>query len=157
MAKATVVKIRKNMEEAPAKGKAKTKGAPAVKRFAGETSGLGVAAFQNLTFAENLKKRLTDEQLAARWRKEFPGAKKYTAEDVAGVRSVYNLGKHGQTAPPDKKTPEYNDAGEALPFRGEKSDKKAAKASTKKAKVADEEEEIEEEEAVAPKKRRMVK
>lgn len=101
-------------------------------RFIGRTSGLSVTKYQNKTLADNLKRKLNDEQLAADWRKEFPNARAtYDANTVRGVRSVYNRGKHGNEAPRTP-TPEYID-GIAQPFRGEKSAAKAApKASAKK-------------------------
>lgn len=102
-------------------------------RFLGITSGLGVAKFQNQTFDNQKKRKLTDAQIAALWTKEFPNAKAtYNAEMVPGVRSAYNRGKHGNNdgnpvVPP---VPQYDESGDALPMRGEKTAaKKAAKES----------------------------
>lgn len=101
-------------------------------RFIGKTSGMSVTKYQNKTLADNLKRHLSDEQLAADWRKEFPNARaEYTAETVRGVRSVYNRGKHGNDVPRTP-TPEYID-GEAQPFRGEKSAAKRERAAEKAA------------------------
>lgn len=100
-------------------------------RVLGKTSGLGIAKFQNKTLAENLKKKLTDEQLAKVWRIEFPNAKAtYTAETVRGVRNVFNKGKHGNEVPKTP-VPEFNDEGEALPFWGERAAAKREAAESK--------------------------
>lgn len=156
-------------------------------RYVGATSGLGVTEYQNKTILTNPKHKRTDEEIAKDWRKEFPKAKAYTAEDVAGVRNVVNKGKHGNDAPV-KPVHGYDDAGEALPLRGEKSAAKAAKKASKAAKTPvklagkkakavvneDDEEEVEEDEEeveevdddeaeeedaaeVAPKRRRVAK
>lgn len=113
-------------------------------RFVGKTTGLGVLEYQNQSLENNRKAKKTDEQLAAEWRKEFPMAKAYTAEDVAGVRNSYNKGKHGNVAPVEaKRIPEFDDAGEAKPFWGERAAaKRAAKEET--------------DEAPAPKRRKVV-
>ena len=99
-------------------------------RFIGRTTGLSVAKFQNKTLEDNLKKKLTDEQLVRVWKAEFPNAKSdYTVEIVRGVRSAYNRGKHGQDdIVPSRRVPEFDDDGNALPFRGEAS---AAKREAK--------------------------
>lgn len=128
-------------------------------RYTGVTSGLGVTEFQNKTILDNPKKKLTDEAIAKLWRKEFPKAKAYTAEDVAGVRSMVNRGTHGNEAPA-KLVHGYDDEGEALPLRGEKSAAKKAAAKAKatavktvrgkgKAKASDEDEEEESDEEEA--------
>jgi hypothetical protein len=100
-------------------------------RFIGRTSGLGVCKYQNQSIETNLKRKKTDEELAREWKNEFPNAKAdYTADTVRSVRNLYNKGKHGQDdTPPRVRVPEYNEAGEALPFWGEKAEAaKAAKA-----------------------------
>lgn len=114
-------------------------------RYVGKTSGLGVTKFQNLTLEQNKKKRLTDSQLAALWRKEFPNARaEYTEETVNGVRNLYNLGKHGNhdgTPLPDHlRIPQYDESGQPMPFWGERAAAKresgegrsVAKASSKR-------------------------
>lgn len=111
-------------------------------RFIGKTSGLSVLKYQNQSLENNRKRRKDDETLAKEWRNEFPGARaNYTAETVRGVRGAYNRGAHGADAP-RVPVPEFNDAGEALPFRGEKaaakreaSDAKAAVKTTSKKKI----------------------
>jgi len=109
-------------------------------RFIGRTSGLSVLKYQNESLERNRKQRLTDEQLAADWRREFPGARAtYTEATVAGVRGAYNRGAHGADAPRNP-VPQFDASGEALPFRGEKSAAKrdaveqraAVKATSKK-------------------------
>lgn len=145
MAPAEVVKIRKakrsadepqrRAEDKAAKGRRRSdkptsegKANPG-NRFVGVTTGKSVLEFQNKSLEDNRRAHLTDEELAKMWREEFPKAKAYTAEDVAGVRNSYNKGKHGNEAPAEnKRIPEFNDAGEALPFWGEKSAAKKAKA-----------------------------
>lgn len=144
--KKTLKLIRKNDAAKPAAaGSARTgakvekvkagKGTPggAVGRYAGRTSGLSVTKFQNQSIESNRKRKLTDEQLAKEWRNEFPNAKAdYTAETVRGVRNLYNKGKHGNDAP-SSPVPEFDDAGQALPFWGEKA---AAKQAAREAKSA---------------------
>jgi hypothetical protein len=110
------------------------KGPATTGRFLGVTTGLSVTKFQNDTIARNAKAKLTDAQLAALWKKEFPNAKAdYTESTVRGVRGLFNKGKHGNDAPA-KPVPEFDAAGQALPFRGEKSAAKAAKAAAAPAK-----------------------
>jgi len=105
----------------------------AVGRYSGRTSGLSVTKFQNQSIESNRKRKQTDEQLAKEWRNEFPNAKAdYTAETVRGVRNLYNKGNHGNDAP-STPVPEFDDAGQALPFWGQKS---AAKAAAREEKAA---------------------
>lgn len=89
-------------------------------RFIGRTTGLSVTKYQNQTIAENLKKKRTDEEIAKLWRQEFPEATAdYTAETVRGVRGLFNKGRHGNDVP-NRPIPEFDEDGNALPFRGEK-------------------------------------
>lgn len=149
--KLKIVSRTKTAEEAKAKtaqpGTTKT-GAKVVKtkagkgqpgssqgRFIGVTSGLGVTKFQNQTFDNQKKRKLTDAQIAALWSKEFPNAKAtYSAEMVPGVRSAYNRGRHGNNdgQPVVPPVPQYDETGAALPMRGEKG---AAKKAAKEAKA----------------------
>ncbi len=137
--------IRKDGAKTAASGSTKTgakvekvkagKGTPggAVGRYTGRTSQLSVTKYQNQSIESNRKRKLTDEQLAREWKNEFPNAKAdYTAETVRGVRNLYNKGKHGNNdgEPLSNPVPEFDDAGQALPFWGEKS---AAKAAAKAA------------------------
>jgi hypothetical protein len=102
-------------------------------RFTGATTGLGVTKFQNQTLANNLKNKLSDAELAASWREEFPNAKaSYDESTVKGVRGLFNKGKHGNDVPA-RPIPEFDENGQALPFRGEKS---AAKTAAREAKAA---------------------
>ena len=113
------------------------KGQPgaAVGRYTGRKSGLGVTKYQNQSIESNRKRKLTDEQLAHEWRDEFPNAKAdYTAETVRGVRNLYNLGKHGNDKPSNP-VPQFDDAGQAMPFWGERAKAKGSKASAKEAPV----------------------
>jgi hypothetical protein len=113
--------------------KGKAKGAAPVARYTGRTSGLSVTQFQNQSIESNRKRKLTDEQLAKEWRNEFPNAKAdYTAETVRGVRNLYNKGNHSNDEPTSP-VPEFNDAGEALAFWGEKAAAKRAAGKAPKA------------------------
>lgn len=81
--------------------KVTTTDAPAVSasKYKGMTTGLRVMAFQDATFAANVTKMLTDEELAAAWRKEFPQAVAFTAFHVKGARRDYNAGRHAKATP----------------------------------------------------------
>ena len=109
-------------------------------RYTGVTTGLSVTKYQNKTILDNMKAKKTDDEIAAMWRREFPNARaQYTAETVRGVRGLVNKGKHGNDAP-SRPVPEFDESGDALPFRGEKSaaarEKREAKeAPAKKGKV----------------------
>lgn len=142
MAKADVVpmKVRRRpaAEAAPApepsakkKAAPKAAAAPVGNRFTGATTGLGVTEFQNQTLAQNFKKKLTDEQLAALWRKEFPNAiAQYTVEHVQGVRRLFNSGNHKNEAPAKPLHP-YDEAGNELPNWGDKKRAREAEAEVK--------------------------
>lgn len=94
--------------EAKAKGKTEEK-VEAKKPAAGGVntgakSGMRVMAYQDHTFAINDRpdRRLTNEELAADWRAEFPNSRavkngRITAEMVQAVRNLYNngTGDHG--------------------------------------------------------------
>lgn len=99
-------------------------GNAAAGRFTGRTTGLSVTKFQNKSIEDNRKKKLTDEELVQLWKSEFPNAKSdYTTAIVKGVRGLYNRGKHGNDQP-RVPVPEFDDDGNALPFRGEKAQAK---------------------------------
>jgi hypothetical protein len=59
---------------------------------------LRVSEYQDFTFAINGDKsrRLTDEELAVDWRKQFPHAVAFNAFHVKGARRDYNVGKHSK-------------------------------------------------------------
>ena len=126
--------------EAKTKPEAKSKAAPKKekterpKRFAGVTTGLGVLAYQNKSLFDNAKKKLTDDQLAADWRREFPNAiAEYTAETVNGVRNLVNRGKHGNPDNvPVKPLHAWDENGQPVANWGEKG---KAKAEAKAAKA----------------------
>lgn len=127
-------KVEKS-EKSEKSGRSRAASSESTGRFLGATSGLGIAKFQNKTILENAKRRLTDEELAKMWRKEFPNAKAdFTAATVRSVRGLVNRGKHGNDAP-NRPIPEFDDSGTALPFRGEK---KAAKEAAKAEREAEE-------------------
>lgn len=127
--KADATKPKTGAKAEKVKGKAAAANAG---RNTGRTSGLGVAKFQNQSIESNRKRKLTDEQLVKEWKAEFPNAKAdYTVETVRGVRNLFNKGKHDNDKP-GTPIPEYNDAGEAQPFWGERAAaKKVAAKSTK--------------------------
>lgn len=60
-----------------------------------------VSEYQDYTFSINDSKnrRLTDEELAADWRKQFPNAVAFTAFHVTGARRDYNKGIHSKAFP----------------------------------------------------------
>lgn len=135
MAKLKVVGGSVKEASAPVKGakkeaKAKVAKETVPKKFAGKTTGKGVREFQNDLFAANFKAHLSDEELATAMRDEFPNAVPYTVEHVRGIRSAFNKGKHGNTAP-GKPLPEYDEAGNAQPLWGEKSAARKAAAEAK--------------------------
>ena len=110
---------------APAKG-SKEKTAK-VSKFIGVTTGMRVVEYQNKLMAENFKKKLTDEELAALMRREFPEAAQYTAGHVSGIRTAWNKGAHSNVAP-DRPLPEFDEAGKPQPVWGSKAaEKRAAK------------------------------
>lgn len=115
---------------APAKPKAAPAKAEHSARYVGVTSGMSVSDFQNKSLASNFRAKKTDAQLAADWRAEFPRAVPYTEKHVCGVRSVWNLGRHGQDAPPPKKLHSYDVDGTELPLVSDKI-KAAVKAAEK--------------------------
>jgi hypothetical protein len=59
---------------------------------------LRVSEYQDYTFHVNAEKarRLTDEALAADWRKQFPSAVEFNVFHVRGARRDYNAGKHSK-------------------------------------------------------------
>lgn len=63
--------------------------------FVGKTSSLGILGTWALVFAENEKKHLTDEEILARMKKEFPGhaAKSKIFSNVRAHRRFYNQGR----------------------------------------------------------------
>lgn len=72
----------------------------------GKTSGMRVMAYQDFTLARNDKPefRLTDEELAADWRREFPESRavkagRITEVIVRGVRNLFNQGTGGHGTP----------------------------------------------------------
>lgn len=55
-----------------------------------------VAEYQDMTFAVNPTRKLTDVELAADWRKVFPNAVAYTEFHVQGARRDFNAGRHSK-------------------------------------------------------------
>ena len=67
-------------------------------KYKGRTTGMRVMEFQDATFAANVKTKLTDEELVALWRAEFPEAVAFTVFHVKGARRDYNAGTHSKGA-----------------------------------------------------------
>jgi len=65
-------------------------------KYKGVTTGMRVMEYQDSTFAAQSKAMLTDEELAANWRAEFPEAVAFTPGHVAGARRDYNAGRHSK-------------------------------------------------------------
>lgn len=105
----------------------------------GLKSGLPVMQYQDNTIQVNNKKKLTDEQLLADWRAEFPNTKGAWATDdkagmavVAIVRRLFNEGRHGtQKVFSDTPILRYGADGKPMAESGRKA--KAEKATTKAA------------------------
>ena len=89
----------KEVKEPKAKAERKTTGPRGTRGMTGTTSGLGIIAYQNRLLDKNYKAKLTDEELAEAMRDEFPEAIPYTTKHVAGIRSSYNTGNHGNNKP----------------------------------------------------------
>ena len=120
-----IVKKVKDKDKAETKvkgtgGKA-TVGKDKPSRYIGKTSNMRVAEYQNQTLSQNSKKKLTDEELAKDWRREFPNAKDFTGDIVRSVRNAFNRGQHNNETPSNL-VHEYDDDGDKLPLpkRGRK-------------------------------------
>jgi len=70
----------------------------AASKYKGITTGMRVMEYQDATFAANMKAMLTDEELVADWRREFPNAVAFTVNHLAGARRDYNNGRHSKNA-----------------------------------------------------------
>lgn len=88
-----------------AKAKKATPAAPVAKvaaitssKYKGVTTGMRVMEFQDSTFVANFKKMLTDAELVALWRAEFPEAIAFTVAHLSGARRDYNNGRHSKNA-----------------------------------------------------------
>lgn len=78
----------------------------------GVSTNMRVMQYQDHTLSIQPKRKLSDEDLAADWRTEFPNAKgRFDATIVAGVRRLFNAGKHGsqQVQPPANGVSRYED------------------------------------------------
>jgi len=62
----------------------------------GQPKRVHVAEYQDMTFAVNPTKKLTDVELAADWRRVFPNAVAYTEFHVQGARRDFNAGRHSK-------------------------------------------------------------
>jgi hypothetical protein len=115
--KSKVLKMKsKAQAEAEAPAEKKKAKAPPIRKFTGKTTGKSVILFQNDLMKANFKAKLTDEQLAAAMRKEFPTAIAYTVSHVRGIRGAWNKGKHSNEIPV-KPLPEYDAQGNIVPAR----------------------------------------
>lgn len=129
---ATATKSRKKPVTVAAKGGKPSK-APG-KRATGKTSGLGVQDFwvKMLVENESAKKPLTDPQLTAKSRAEFPGNKSKVHEMVQAIRTKYNKGGFNKGVAPKLKSHRYDEAGEVID-PGTRSAKAAVAKAPKKA------------------------
>lgn len=96
----------------------------------GATTGMRVMQYQDHTLSIQGKRKLSDEDLAADWQAEFPHTRcQFTPAIVAGVRRLFNAGKHGsqQVMAPGDGVSRYED-GKPVAER-----KRAAKADAKSA------------------------
>jgi hypothetical protein len=94
----------------------------------GKTTGMRIMEYQDSTLAKNGKTKLSDEAMAKNWREEFPNARcQFTAEIVAGVRRLFNAGKHGsqKISAPDGGVKRYDENGAVIPERQRKAKAKA--------------------------------
>lgn len=118
MVKPAGKKVAEKVVEKPkAKVKAEPDGEEKPKkqtRNKGVTTGMGIGEYQNATILKNVKAKLTDEQLAEDWRREFPLAKAFDAGTVRIVRKLVNAGQHKNDAPA-KPIPGYDEQGNAVP------------------------------------------
>ena len=80
----------------PAKTKGTAKATIKASKYRGIKSGMRVMEFQDSTFAANVKTMLTDAELVALWRQEFPNAVAFTENHVKGARRDYNVGRHSK-------------------------------------------------------------
>jgi len=108
----------------------------------GVKTGLSVMDYQDQTMLHQPKKKLTDEQIVADWRAEFPNTNgKWVHDDknamfvVRVVRKFFNLRQHGnQKVFSDVPVLRYNAEGKPIPEDGRGSKKaEAPKATTKAA------------------------
>lgn len=85
-------------------------------RYKGVTTGMRVHEYQNQSLEQNLKRKVTDEVLAAEWHAEFPEAMDFTARVgmIQTVRGLYNKGKH-KNAEPDIPLVAYDENKKPLP------------------------------------------
>lgn len=91
----------------------KSEGPRGSRGMVGVTSGLPIAEFQNKLMERNFKAKLTDAELAAAMREEFPAAIPYTEKHVAGIRSGWNTGKRTGTVA-EKPLPRYDEEGKLI-------------------------------------------
>lgn len=137
VAAAAPVAVETKAKRTAAPKERKTEGPRGARGVAGISTGLSITAFQNALMQKNFKAHLTDEQLAEAMRAEFPTAIPYTAKHVAGIRSAFNKGAHGNDAP-ESPLPRYGEDGKPVSARGKALDTPKAEKAEKapKAKVA---------------------
>lgn len=117
MAKARIKRKRAKAQarkKAQAKKTAK-KGAPKV---IGKFSRVGVIATWVNIFKDNPKRRLTDKQISAQMKKEFPGRMSKIFDHVQMVRNRYNKGALTKGAVPARESQRYGSAGGIVTARG---------------------------------------
>lgn len=122
----------------PKAAKAKAPKVVKMSKYKGATTGLRVMEYQDRTFMANVKAMLTDTELAADWRKEFPNAVAFTETHVGGARRDYNNGTHAKSTPrPEKPLMEViiDDGKKRFVTADESTRAKAAKVAAKVAKT----------------------
>lgn len=151
MAKIKKAAVKTAVTTLPAKAEPKADApvkAATASKYKGRTTGLRVMTFQDATFTANVKAMLTDEELAAAWRAEFPAAVAFTVFHVKGARRDFNAGTHAKATPkPETPLAEViitngrrhfvtDVKAEAAPVEAPKAKAKAVKATTRTAKAA---------------------
>lgn len=97
---AKVAKVTKSTKKEAAP-KAEKKSTKEVGKAVGVTSGLGVVAFWNKLLKANSKAKLTDAELEAAMKEEFP--KRDYFQPVGRIRSWFNAGKYALGYEADEK------------------------------------------------------
>lgn len=98
----------------------------------GKTTGMRVMAYQDFTLSKQADRKLSDDALAADWQREFPNARcQFNATIVAGVRRLFNAGKHGnqQLSAPKGGVLRYDDKGNVIAEKRRTRTAKADKAA----------------------------
>jgi len=119
---------------AKAKVKKTMKKAKTIKRAEGK-NGLGVIQTWIKLFQDNAKAKLTDEQISAQIKKNFPGRESAIFDHPGTVRTRYNVGLLTKGKVPATLSVRYDEQGNETSARGKSkvAKKVVAKKTTKKA------------------------